>query len=553
MEIHYRRASAMGIPVVRLCVDAQNLAWMILEPHVWPLIEKLPFNLRSFGRYSRRGWLFHDRGDSHRRYGPVWALATPREITLIVAESEAIHSIFQRRTDFVRPSIMYKVLEVYGPCISTATGPDWARHRKIVATPFNENIMSYAWDESVEQSRQMLEVWAGEESNEITSVSKDTRTVSLNVLAATGFRKSYPFRTLQDQDGPASYRDSLQTILDNAILLMVAPRNLLSMPFAPKSWQVLGKAAKDFKNHMLTMLHDETKALNEGKPGSGSLMTTLVRAMDIQKASTKNETSNEPQKGLSVDEIFGNIFVINFAGHDTTANTLSFVMLLLAAYPEVQDWVAEELEWIPEDLQGQYSELYPKLNRCRALMLETLRIFPPVPALPKLTYGSPQPLKLKDKTILIPQNSGLLINLISTQNSSTYWADPFTWRPARWVTNSPITESDAALLLEPERLNTPKLGSSAPADERLVTPSRCTYFPWAEGGHSCPGNKFSQVEFVAVIAKLLRHYRVGAVPKSGETSEQTRSRILGITQDVDLQLLLRMRDADQVRLMCVKA
>ncbi|KAJ5710783.1 cytochrome P450 [Penicillium malachiteum] len=440
---------------------------------------------------------------------------------------------------------MYKVLEVYGPCISTVNGPDWARHRKIVTAPFNENIMSYVWDESVEQARQMLDVWAGDESKEITSVAKDTRTISLNVLAATGFRKSYPFQSIQKQDGPASYRDSLQTILDNAILLMVAPRNLLTMPFAPKSWQVLGKAAKDFKNHMLTMLNDETKALNEGKPGSGSLMTTLVRAMDIQKASTKNETSNETQKGLSVDEIFGNIFVINFAGHDTTANTLSFVMLLLAAYPEVQDWVAEELEWIPEDLKGRYSELSPKLNRCRALMLETLRIFPPVPCLPKFTYGSPQPLKLQDKTIVIPQNSGVLINLVNTQSSSTYWADPFTWKPARWVTNAPTTESDPALLRDPERIHTPKIGSTDPTDERLVTPARCTYFPWADGGHSCPGNKFSQVEFVAVMAKLLRHYRVRAVPNPGESSEQTCQRILHVTQDVDQQLLLRMKDADQ--------
>ncbi|KAJ5274063.1 hypothetical protein N7478_009188 [Penicillium angulare] len=554
MEIHYRRASAMGIPVVRLCVDAQNLAWMILEPHVWPLLEKLPFSLGSFGRYSRRGWFFHDRGESHRRYGPVWALATPREITLIVAESEAICDIFQRRTDFVRPSIMYKVLEVYGPCISTANGPDWARHRKIVAAPFNENVMSYVWDQSVEQGRQMLDVWVGEGSSEITSVSKDTRTVSLNVLAATGFRKSYPFLSVQEQqDGPANYRDSLQIILDNAILLMVAPRNLLSLPFAPKSWQVLGRAAKEFKGHMLTMLNDETRALNEGKLGSGSLMTTLVRAMDIQNASTKTETPNEPQKGLSIDEIFGNIFVINFAGHDTTANTLSFVMLLLSAYPEVQDWVAEELESFPDDLQGQYSEIYPKLNRCRALMLETLRIFPPVPALPKIAYDSPQPLKFNDKTIMIPQNSGVLINLIHTHKSPSYWADPFVWRPARWVTNSPTAESDAALLLEPERLVTPTLGSTVPADERLVTPSRCTYFPWADGGHSCPGNKFSQVEFVAVIAKLLCHYRVRAVPSPGETCGQTRSRILATTQDVDLQLLLRMRDADHVRLACVRA
>ncbi|KAJ5532844.1 cytochrome P450 [Penicillium frequentans] len=552
MEINYRRASAMGIPVVRLCIDSQNLPWMILEPHVWPLLDKLPFSFGSFGRYSRRGWFFLDKGDSHRRYGPVWALATPREVTVVVAESEAIHNIFQRRTDFVRPSIMYKVLEVYGPCISTANGQDWARHRKIVATPFNEGIMSYTWDESVEQASQMLDVWTGEGSSEISSVSGDTRTVSLNVLAATGFRKSYPFLSAQDQSGPASYRDSLQTILDNAILLMVAPRNLLDLPFAPESWKRLGKAAKDFKNHMLTMLNDETKALNEGKPGSGSIMTTLVRAMDIQHESIKSEKSGASAKGLSVDEIFGNIFVINFAGHDTTANTLSFTMLLLSAYPEVQDWVAEELQSLPEDTKGRYSDLFPKLNRCRAIMLETLRLFPPVPSLPKLTYGSPQSLKVGDNTIVIPQNSGVLINLINTHISPEYWADPFSWKPARWVTTSSASESDSALLLETERMFTPKLGSTIPADERIVTPARCTYFPWADGGHSCPGNKFSQVEFVAVMAKLLHHHRVRAVPKSGETCGQTRDRILATTQDVDLQLLLRMKDADKVRLSCAR-
>ncbi|KAJ5612403.1 cytochrome P450 [Penicillium lagena] len=552
MEINYRRASAMGIPVVRLCIDSQNLLWMILEPHVWPLLDKLSFTFGSFGRYSRRGWFFLDRGDSDRRYGPIWALATPREITVIVAESEAIHNIFQRRMDFVRPSIMYKVLEVYGPCISTANGPDWARHRKIVAAPFNEGIMSYTWDESVEQACQMLDVWAGEESSEISSVPRDTRTVSLNVLAATGFRKSYPFRNAHDQSGPANYRDSLQTILDNAILLMVAPRNILCLPFAPKGWKRLGKAAKDFKNHMVTMLNDETKALNEGKPGSGSLMTTLVRAMDIENKSPKSEMSGASSKGLSIDEIFGNIFVINFAGHDTTANTLSFAILLLSAYPEVQDWVAEELQSIPENTKGHYSDIFPKLNRCRAIMLETLRLFPPVPSLPKLTYGSPQSLKVKDKTIVIPQNSGLLINLINTHISSNYWVDPFSWKPARWITTSSASESDAALLLETGRILTPKLGSTAPADERIVTPARCTYFPWADGGHSCPGNKFSQVEFVAVMAKVLRYHRVRAIPKPGETCGQTRGRILATTQDVDLQLLLRMRDADQVRLSCVR-
>lgn len=111
LEINYRRASAMGIPLVRLYIDPQNLLWMVCEPIIWPWLDRLPINWNNynFGRYSRRGWYFADRGKSHQRYGPIWAIVSPRHIYINVADSEAIHDIFQRRMDFIRPSEMYSM------------------------------------------------------------------------------------------------------------------------------------------------------------------------------------------------------------------------------------------------------------------------------------------------------------------------------------------------------------------------------------------------------------------------------------------------------------
>ncbi len=71
MEINYRRASTMGIPLVRLPVDPLNIAWQILESPLWRLLDCLPVNWGAFGRYSRRGWHFHDKAASHLHYGPV--------------------------------------------------------------------------------------------------------------------------------------------------------------------------------------------------------------------------------------------------------------------------------------------------------------------------------------------------------------------------------------------------------------------------------------------------------------------------------------------------
>jgi hypothetical protein len=242
--------------------------------------------------------------------------------------------------------------------------------------------MTFVWNESLDQARGCLKSWTSSTEPGMISVAKDTRTLSLNVLAATGFRRSYEFRSTRQPgvDEARSYREALQTVLDNAIFLMLVPPRLLLLPLLPRSWKRLGTAAADFKQFMLRMLDEETSLLKEGKTGTGSLMTSFVRALDTHQKDgviVKGSDSQSLPKGLTVDEIFGNIFVINFAGHDTTANTLAFSMLLLAANPDVQDWVSEELQEVITNKDGktwEYGVLFPKLKRCRAVLVSIFHL-----------------------------------------------------------------------------------------------------------------------------------------------------------------------------------
>ncbi|KAF7931659.1 uncharacterized protein EAE98_004395 [Botrytis deweyae] len=544
MEINHRRASKMGIPLIRLPVDPMNMIWLILEPSLWRLLDQLPINFGNFSHYSRRDWHFHDKATSHLKYGPIFGLVTPCDVYVYVADPNAIHEIFTRRGDFLRPSKMYTLLEVYGPCISTANWTNWPRHRKVLATPFNENIMKFVWQESLKQAKEMLETWNQRSESREISTAKDTRTLSLNVLAATGFRKSYQFRSSSQAgtDEAGSYRDALQTVLDNVILIMFIPFRYLCLPFMPKSWRLVGKAATDFKVYMENMLDEESTLLKEGKVGSGTLMTSFVRALGVHQKEEmvpSRQTAQSPSKVLTVEEIFGNIFVINFAGHDTTANTLAFSMILLAAYPEVQDWVAEELQEVIKDNADEsleYEKVFEKLNRCRAVLLETLRQFPPIMALPKWSNDIPQTLDIQGKTIIIPPHTGVMPSILGIQMHPKYWEDPSLWNPSRWIESTPDPTSQTGTL------NT----------EKVITPATSTFFPWSDGPQNCPGQKFSQVEFVAVLAILLRHHRVSVVQNNNETPEKAQERALAVTQDCDLELLLRMRDADQVKLIWKK-
>lgn len=76
-----------------------------------------------------------------------------------------------------------------------------------------------------------------------------------------------------------------------------------------------------------------------GKSGKGNLMPWLIRASDEGM-----EVTHARKNTYVRLSIYGNMFIFNFASHDTTAQTLKFTIHLLAAHPEVQDWMREELQ-----------------------------------------------------------------------------------------------------------------------------------------------------------------------------------------------------------------
>lgn len=444
-----------------------------------------------------------------------------------------------------------ELLEVYGPCLSTAGSDDWARHRKLLAAPFNENIMKFVWDESLHQIKSLLAYWDGSRPS-IPSVQQDFQTVAINVLAATAFKKSYGFRgSAEVQDDSGSYRSTLATVLDNAILIMLIPYQYLKGPFVPKKLVRVGDAARAFKGHMINMLDEEIKALRENRSGSGGMMSSFVRALDVHARemaeSPELKLSKDGKRGLSIDEIFGNVFILNFAGYDTTANIIAFASYLLAINPEVQDWLAEEIAAVAGSSSPEapieswdYHAFFPQLKRCRAILLETLRLYPPIVAIPKWTAQQPQTLKLHDthdgdvKTITIPPGVYTSPHMIAIHSYSKYWNDAEEWRPSRWII--------------------PRSGQSDQGitDEELCDPAPNTYFPWSDGPQSCPGKKFIQVEAAAVFALLFRKHRISVVKRPGESDQAMKKRVLDCMNFVNMDVILKMQDPDRIKLVCTQ-
>ncbi|KID72296.1 Cytochrome P450, partial [Metarhizium brunneum ARSEF 3297] len=396
------RARALDVPIVRIPFGVNSYTWAILQPFVWNLLNFLPVPWSSYPDFP-----------PYRNSGAGLVLVSPEEISLHIADPDMIGEIFARWRDFVRPVQKYRMLAIYGPSIFTVGLDDWPRHRKAVVGPFNDDLMSLVWRETLCHTRSMLHAWTTQFRGDIPSFENDLRALTFNVLGATAFHErpqsQADTRPKDSEKIAEDYQDTLRTVLDNSILLMLIPYHRLRGTITPRHLARVGLAAESFRSILLKVLREETAALGSDGSKQNGLLKPLVRAL---KPDTREQAKNSAapvsakakKTGLSVDEILGNNFVINFAGHDTVRLTLNFTLALLTVHPDVQEWIYQEIKMFsgghPND-EWHY-DMFPKLKRCQAVLLETLRIFPPNTGIPKTASHTAPSLRLGDQLLVTP-------------------------------------------------------------------------------------------------------------------------------------------------------
>lgn len=416
--------------------------------------------------------------------------------------------------------------------------------RKVISSCFSDSNYEPVWRESVSQAVDMGRYWSSHASVETTA--DDTRTLSLNVMSKAGFGKVYPFKGHHEgqtklHGSDLSYKDALQTILENSMVIMVLGTKFLAKPWLPLSLKKLHYACSSFQAYMTELYEVEKEASTEKDASERNLMTSLLRS-----------SQQETEGSLTESEIYGNsefpprtaqvvlcpeyvdltsrllVFVFNFAGHDTTAHTFVFIMYYLAGNPQVQDWLYEEIQHVfgdrPQE-EWNYRTDFPRLKRCLSVVFESLRLYSPV-GLAKWTDNHSTTLQVGEKTLVIPPKTMVIPSNMCTQTHPKYWgADSLTWRPSRWIKSGASSAAAAADV----------------AGEEFITPVRGTFVAWADGARDCPGKKFAQVEAVATIAALFKDWRVDPVLKPGESIEAARKRVLDfIVEDTGMVLLVQL-------------
>jgi cytochrome P450 len=177
-----------------------------------------------------------------------------------------------------------------------------------------------------------------------------------------------------------------------------------------------------------------------------------------------------PELKLDVVALRNEAATIFMAGHETTAATLTWAWYLLARAPWVERSVHEEIARVCGDRTPTIDDV-PNLEWCKAVIEETLRLYPPVPILARQNRKADEL-----GGVTIAANSLILIVPWLLHRTGSLFAEPHRFLPERFM------------------------------EGRRPTPY--SYIPFASGPRVCPGLHFGLTEAVLCLAIIAQRFRV---------------------------------------------
>ncbi|KAF4556504.1 Cytochrome P450-like protein 47 [Elsinoe fawcettii] len=460
-----------------------------------------------WARFMIKDWMYEDKYRAHQEFGDTFLVVSPGGMICYTADADVSLSICQRRRDFIKPREKMKMIEPFGPNVVSSEGSLWRFHYRITAPPFKDEANRIVWAETKRQATALKQSWM---TGDVEALKSDVYSVGVNVMAAAGFGR--PQYWTADKAPPKGHQlslvDSLSGIVAYLPHILLLPKWALKL-FADRAYN----AYTEFDSYTREFIAEEKVRTLDEKAADITLSGNLLSAM-LATGAAEQKSSRE-RVALTDDEILGNIFMFYMAGYDTTANTIIFSCVALALYPTCQDILLAELDRIEARRKaGGRSELsyetdLPQFRYMLAFLYETLRIFPVVLPIGRITSGpqtlSPSP---TSSTITLPDSCGTIVNITGIHYNPSCWNSPHIFEPKRWLSPSPNTYDP-----EDDDIDVPSSTASIPGHKRG------TFMTFSEGPRACLGRRFAQAEYVAFFAELLRGARIELAP--GVSREET--------------------------------
>lgn len=370
---------------------------------------------------------------------------SPESVKYVMATR---HDNFERKSPQMRRALEYLI----GDGLFISDGETWKRRRPLVADIVHKNRVPVFGKTMEAVTVAMAERWADYGDTPFNALVEMAE-LTAEIIARTVFGNDLGAEAAHEViEGFTRYQDVIDSFnigyflgMDEGMPIIRGPRLRRSVARVDK---VIGKVIDD---HL------------QGKGDHNSMVDLLVKRQ--QKS---------PELGLDVSALRNEAATIFMAGHETTAATLTWAWYLIANAPWVEEAVLGEIERVCGGRTPTVADV-DKLDWCRAVIEETLRLYPPVPILARQARNA-------DRVIDVDVDPAALVLVVPwlLHRTRDLWEQPDRFLPERFV------------------------GTGRP------TPY--TYIPFAIGPRICAGLSFGLTEAILCFAILIQRFKVRPVP-----------------------------------------
>jgi len=390
--------------------------------------------------------------DLTAQYGDlVYFKLGPQPIFLVNNPDYIRDVLVTHNRTFMKGEGLQRAKRLLGEGLLTSEGEFHLRQRRLAQPAFHrQRIAGYATT-MVEYAARMRDEWRAGETRDVG------REMMRLTLAITG-------KTLFDADveGEADeIGEALTTTFDMF--------NRMTLPFSQLLDRLPLPATKRFQkarerlDATIYRIIDERRAVAVDR---GDLLSMLIQARDEEGDGT----------GMTDEQLRDEAMTIFLAGHETTANALTWTWYLLSQHPEVEAGFHAEVDDV---LKGALPtvEDFPRLRYTEMVFAEAMRLYPPAWIIGRRALGDYQ-----IDGYAVPARSILLMSQYIMHHDPRFFPDPFRFDPERW---------------------TPEAKESRP---------KFSYFPFGGGPRLCIGEHFAWMEGALVLATIAQRFRMRLAP-----------------------------------------
>lgn len=338
----------------------------------------------------------------------------------------------------------------------TAEGQNWRVQRRALAPLFARKTVRNFSSAMISAANNVVERLAQRE-NEVTDVAIEATRVTLEVLERTIF-----------SDGLGRDAEDIRMAMKRYFETIgrIDPFDMFGVPdFLPRPgrWK-LRPMLRLFKSAIDAIISTRRDRINNDPDGAPrDILTFLLEATDP-----------ETGEALTEAEIRANILTFIAAGHETTANCISWSLFLLSKSDLWRERVRAEADRV---FKGPLDGLADRLVETRAVIDEANRLYPPISAISRAAKGSDelagQPIRRGTMVVIAPY---------VLHRHRALWEKPTTFDPNRF------------------------LGDARQAIDRFA------YLPFGVGPRICIGATFAIQEASIVVASIVRHFTFEMAP-----------------------------------------